>query len=432
MVTGVAGGLGEYFRVDPVIFRVLFAVLSFFGGVGLIVYLACWLLMPEPDVQISALDRGIAQLRVRRIPAWLVIGGAAFVLWVGWFSWWAPGPTFPALVVMAVLLIVLIRRMSTPPMPSGWVPGPPPHAPYPWETRQPPAPASEPVTGPTSADDQPAESPPTDPDDPTTTAWYPTGPFGGTGAYGGSDAGLYDGLGMAGFQTERLAPPLDDPRVAMRDWYSEARETRLRRRARRRPIAIAIASVLVVGLTILGIVDEVQRIDFSVYLWFAFGVLTLGFAVSLLARRPVWLAAPFAVVLIPALIVFGGTPASITDGSGRNGWVPTSPSQLTTQRQFAGKNTIDLTQLTLTEPQTVKITQAAGLVQLRVPATANIVIHARVHLGDIQIGNSRATGYYVAGVNSELTAPAPNQAPGPLLTVDVELTVGHIQIDRVS
>ena len=46
MVTGVAGGLGEYFRVDPVIFRVLFAVLSFFGGVGLLLYLLCWLLIP--------------------------------------------------------------------------------------------------------------------------------------------------------------------------------------------------------------------------------------------------------------------------------------------------------------------------------------------------------------------------------------------------
>ena len=48
MVSGVAGGLGEYFGVDPVIFRVLFAVLSFFGGVGLLMYGLAWLLIPEP------------------------------------------------------------------------------------------------------------------------------------------------------------------------------------------------------------------------------------------------------------------------------------------------------------------------------------------------------------------------------------------------
>jgi len=31
---GVAGGLGAYFRVDPVVFRIGFAVSLLFGGVG--------------------------------------------------------------------------------------------------------------------------------------------------------------------------------------------------------------------------------------------------------------------------------------------------------------------------------------------------------------------------------------------------------------
>ncbi len=80
MLTGVAGGLGEYFAVDAVIFRVLFAVLAFFGGIGLLMYLACWLLLPEPGVEVSALDRAIERLRRHRVPPWLVIGGGALVL----------------------------------------------------------------------------------------------------------------------------------------------------------------------------------------------------------------------------------------------------------------------------------------------------------------------------------------------------------------
>lgn len=44
---GVARGLAEYANVDPVIFRVLFVVLTFFGGVGALLYIAGWLLMPR-------------------------------------------------------------------------------------------------------------------------------------------------------------------------------------------------------------------------------------------------------------------------------------------------------------------------------------------------------------------------------------------------
>jgi phage shock protein C len=43
---GVAGGLGEYFAVDPTIVRIIFIILFFFDGIGLIVYLLLWLIMP--------------------------------------------------------------------------------------------------------------------------------------------------------------------------------------------------------------------------------------------------------------------------------------------------------------------------------------------------------------------------------------------------
>jgi phage shock protein PspC (stress-responsive transcriptional regulator) len=47
MVAGVAGGIAEYLSVDPVVVRILFAALALFGGGGIILYLVCWLLMPE-------------------------------------------------------------------------------------------------------------------------------------------------------------------------------------------------------------------------------------------------------------------------------------------------------------------------------------------------------------------------------------------------
>ncbi|WP_246097645.1 PspC domain-containing protein [Streptomyces botrytidirepellens] len=46
MISGVCGGLGRYCDVDPVIFRVVLSVLAVAGGIGLIVYGFCWLLVP--------------------------------------------------------------------------------------------------------------------------------------------------------------------------------------------------------------------------------------------------------------------------------------------------------------------------------------------------------------------------------------------------
>ena len=46
---GVCGGLGAYLGVDPIIVRVVAVVLAFFGGAGVLFYLAAWLLVPSDD-----------------------------------------------------------------------------------------------------------------------------------------------------------------------------------------------------------------------------------------------------------------------------------------------------------------------------------------------------------------------------------------------
>jgi phage shock protein C len=47
MVAGVCGGLAEYFNVDATVIRVLFLVLTLFGGSGLVVYVVMWILVPD-------------------------------------------------------------------------------------------------------------------------------------------------------------------------------------------------------------------------------------------------------------------------------------------------------------------------------------------------------------------------------------------------
>ena len=47
MLAGVAGGLARYLDVDATLVRIAFVVLTVVGGVGVPLYLASWLLIPE-------------------------------------------------------------------------------------------------------------------------------------------------------------------------------------------------------------------------------------------------------------------------------------------------------------------------------------------------------------------------------------------------
>ena len=56
MLAGVAGGLGRYFNVDPVIVRIAFAVSLFLGGLGALAYVALALFVPTGDADGSEVD----------------------------------------------------------------------------------------------------------------------------------------------------------------------------------------------------------------------------------------------------------------------------------------------------------------------------------------------------------------------------------------
>jgi len=47
MLGGVAGGLAEYFDVDPTIVRLVFVLSIFVGGAGIIAYIIMWIVVPQ-------------------------------------------------------------------------------------------------------------------------------------------------------------------------------------------------------------------------------------------------------------------------------------------------------------------------------------------------------------------------------------------------
>ncbi len=44
---GVAGGLAQYFNIDPIIVRVLFVVITIMNGIGILLYIILWIVVPE-------------------------------------------------------------------------------------------------------------------------------------------------------------------------------------------------------------------------------------------------------------------------------------------------------------------------------------------------------------------------------------------------
>ena len=47
VVAGVCAGLAAYFGVDPTLVRLAFALLTVFGGLGVLLYLCAWIVIPE-------------------------------------------------------------------------------------------------------------------------------------------------------------------------------------------------------------------------------------------------------------------------------------------------------------------------------------------------------------------------------------------------
>ena len=128
-IAGVAGGLARHLDIDPVILRVAFVVLVFFGGAGLILYGACWLLVPEEGSQSAPLhldDRS-------RTVALVLVGVVAALALFGdtWGASWFPWP----LAVIALLVVLLVSRKDrgrTPPGPAPEYDAPAGTAPQPW------------------------------------------------------------------------------------------------------------------------------------------------------------------------------------------------------------------------------------------------------------------------------------------------------------
>lgn len=366
VLAGVCSGLGDYFNVDPVLFRVLFATSAFFGGAGILAYLLAWAAIPEAGTEHAPVDGFVAWVRQRRFPMWLAAILAGLLLWAVAFSWWAPHHFFPVFPVVAVVILLVVfygRR----------------------EMQATPPPTSAPVD--LTKGERPAGPPA---DQVTQPAWV-------------RDA---------------------------RSWYEEAREASRQRRRRSAPIRITMLVALAVTLTVLGIADAISGIELQVYFWVALGILGAGLLAGLILRRTplsmLWLIPPAVV----GVIAFGGSHASLHDGIGQREWKPVGTPAAEYKLAFGQGTLDLTRLPEPSVARQIDVTMAAGQVKIIVPRTMNVTVLANIHIGELDVnGGEVATTHHGSIGLSRVVSPLP-VARGTPITVDVHLADGNISVER--
>src|SRR4051794_20454673 len=97
MIAGVSQGVADHFHIDPLFVRMGFVVATFFGGAGVVAYVAGWLLIPEEDEDTSVGERVLREHRWGRIAGIALI--AVAVTSFGGPFWWFRGGTFFAVLL---------------------------------------------------------------------------------------------------------------------------------------------------------------------------------------------------------------------------------------------------------------------------------------------------------------------------------------------
>jgi phage shock protein PspC (stress-responsive transcriptional regulator)/predicted membrane protein len=125
IIAGVAGGLGRYFDLPPIFFRVAFVVLALVGGAGILLYAAAALVIPDEGRRDSV---AVEALRNHRDRPWLLVGvglvGLATLSLIAQARFWPNGGfAWTLLIVGAIAIGLSQRRDRTPRAVEG---GPPP------------------------------------------------------------------------------------------------------------------------------------------------------------------------------------------------------------------------------------------------------------------------------------------------------------------
>ena len=343
LIAGIAGGLGDFFRIDPVIVRVGFIVLALFGGVGPVLYLVSWLIVPLGDsgsILANALRSG-ARRRFRNLVGIVLIAFGLFVTAIlsrNVFEVFAKvsstAPYLALALIVAGIGLVFWPRRSAPPLDT----------------------PAEPLAAPTTATVPPPPS------------------------AAGSE---WPGANMGG-----------EPEETKASWRDRRAERRSQRRGQSTVTFLTLAALLILtgGAILLDRLD-MERVLLGEFFAVALLVVAAGLLVSVFVGRN-WALIVLGVLLLGPLVVFSGSDTSWWSGFGDVKTVPEDISALDRDvKHGIGNLVVDLRSLDLDSLRSTERTSidhnvrlTVGEVTIRVPADLRVRTNASIGAGNMRGG----------------------------------------------
>ncbi|MEU3670653.1 PspC domain-containing protein [Streptomyces virginiae] len=415
VLAGVCGGLGRYFDLDPVVFRIVLGVLAVTGGVGLIFYGFAWLLLPQDGEE----DSEAKKLLTGRVEgATLAAVFAALVGCALFLSMLDNG----ALAVFSVLVVLALggasywsqrRRQAAPPETEAPAPGgAAPRAAHgpaaPPETKAPPAPGA-----PSWWRDPLVKDGTTGPVGATGYLWGPDDAAGPAepDAAGAADAAVRrpaaarvrgrGGIGGRVFVLALLAGAVG----TAADWEGS-------------PLGEALQTGLAAALIVFG----------------------LGLAVSSLLGRTGFGTVVLAVITAGLLAGAAALPREIGTDWQEVEWRPAAVADVRPVYEAGtGLATLDLSRLDVPKGTSVSVSASVDAGRLKVLLPREVTAEADVtvrRLGDIQLPGDYAGRIERAGPGRQnrtaTLAPPAGTETGGTIELDLNAGIGQVEVARAA
>ena len=385
LIAGVCAGLGRYTRIDPVVFRVGFALLVLATGVGVLLYIGAFLLMARPDGGPSKIEQ-VGRRLFDGDTALALLGaalGAGTLLGIA--GRWGSGDALAVVVVFGLTLFTARARGVDLIQVARGLP--------------------EAVKG------RPLSS------------WTPPAPP-VTPSYRLPD-GMIDLARLARtepFETEPPPPSAPTPPPALP-----------RRRRSYLTVCTLVTAVLVAGVLYAAgdrraDLDRLQIIVAGALVVVAAGV----FVGSWFGRDRKLITVGAIMSLALASSSIAGDP-SVARRTHAMAWWPADVTHAEqSHRVFVGEGTVDLTSVPLAPGQRIRVTAKVtlGVLAVKVPATARVEVDGQAFLGDITVDRQITSGPR-ARVNRVLDPEVPTHGAAPVIELRLRSTVGDMEVTRV-
>ncbi|MGH4017805.1 MAG: PspC domain-containing protein [Pseudonocardiaceae bacterium] len=374
-VAGVAGAIGRRYAIDPVLVRVAFVVTTFFGGVGVLLYLLGWLLLPGEGDEVSAAESLLGRGRSSMSPVLTVCLGLALIPAGAAVFGGDPGGLV-ALALCAGALFLLHRNRA--------------------------AAGELPVAGPTTST---AATPATG-----ATGSEPTAPLAE-----GARPPAWDPLGVAPFAWDlpEPGPAPPPPPPTPRGPRSKVTPVTLGFAL----LAGGIASAFLPAITPAQIAGVVL------------GVIGLGLVVGSLLRGGRGLIVVAIPLALAAWVLQAAAVPNLSAGEQR--WNAATPAQLQPRYDLgAGSGHLDLTDLTTPDGRTLRTSVAVSLGEAKVflPPDVDVQLHCAAQVGDVNCLGRTASGIGTARV--DLVDEGRDGPGGGRIVLDVRAGTGNVAVSR--